>query len=421
MALFLTLGLMSKSMLVTTPAVLLLLDLWPLGRFHAGVPAGGGAFCRRQIRCFWKNFLYWSSPACSPWHRCWLTSKVLARWKNCPLASVSPIPWCPIASTCGNRCGRANLAVFYPLPTGGIQVVAVLFAAILLSVASWAAWRSRNSHPSFAVGWLWYLGMLVPVIGIVQSGDLARADRYTYLPQIGLCLAGTWAVADWSAHWPHRRLLLGSMVSACLSILLVLTWRQTAFWHDSVTLWTHAFECVPNNSLAHNSIGNALSQQGKVEQAMAHYREAIRIKPSYAEAHNDLAILLTAQGQVREAIAEFEMALRLAPSDLAVENNLAWVLATTADQSLCNGSRAIELAAQSSETDGGNNPMILRTLAAAYAEPASFPTPLTLPRRRCNWLKANLTMCSPARCVRRSHFTRRVIDLWRARPDKQRI
>ena len=146
-------------------------------------------------------------------------------------------------------------------------------------------------------GWLWYLVMLVPVIGIVQVGVQARADRYTYLPQIGLYLLLTWAAADLCAGWRHRRVVLGGCATVILVALIFCARTQTAYWRNSETLWTHTLACTSDNVIAHNNLGNALLQKGKVDEAIAHFQKALQIKPDYAEAHYNLGNALLQKGK----------------------------------------------------------------------------------------------------------------------------
>jgi tetratricopeptide (TPR) repeat protein len=257
------------------------------------------------------------------------------------------------------------------------------------------------------VGWLWYLGMLVPVIGIVQISFYAHADRYTYLPQIGLYLLLTWLVADFCARMRHRFLVLGSLSSVILAALIHCAHAQASYWKDSETLWTHTLACTSDNSIAYNNLGAALLRQGKVDEAIAHYQlalqiepggadahynlgnallrkgkvdeaiaqfqQALQINPGYADAHNNLGNALYQKGEVGEAIFQFQKALQINPGHVQTLNNLAWILATCSQASLRNGNEAVGLAQRADHLTDDSNPSILATLAAAYAEAGRFP------------------------------------------------
>jgi tetratricopeptide (TPR) repeat protein len=396
--LWLALGLMSKPMLVTVPFVLLLLDYWPLGRFEnrSQLPA----LLREKIPLFALSAL-----SC--------VATVIAQKQT-----IQTIQSFPLSLRVGNALVAyvvylekliwpSQLAVLYPFLKDGWPAWEVFDAILLLAGLTVGAWLLRRKEPSLLVGWLWYLGMLAPVIGILQVGDQAYADRYTYLPQIGLCLAGTWMAADWAGQRLGRQMALGAVALAILCVLPVVAFRQTTYWHDDETLWTHALECTRGNFTAHNDLGNDLLQQGRTEEAIAQYREALEIDPAVSEAHNDLGFALFRQGRTEEAVAEYRAALQinpayaqaqinlgngllrqgrieegiaaigkaleLEPGNAAIETNLAWMLATTPQMSLRDGARAVQLAAEACESSGGNNPTILRALAAAYAQAGQFP------------------------------------------------
>jgi tetratricopeptide (TPR) repeat protein len=358
------------------------------------------------------------------------------------------------------------------------------------------------------VGWLWYLGMLVPMIGIMRVGQFVRADRYTYLSQIGLYLLLTWAAADLCAGWRHRRVVLGGCATIILVALIFCARVQASYWRNSESLWTHTLACTSDNAIAHNNLGDALLKKGSVDEAITHYQKALQIKPDYAAAHINLGNTLLQKGNVDEAITHYQKALQISPDDAAAhynlgnallqkrnvdeaithyqkalqispddaaahinlgnalikkgsvdeaithyqlalqikpdyaevhinlgnallkkgsvdeaivhyqkalqikpdsaevhlnlgnallkkgsvdeaithyqkalqikpdsakaQNNLAWVLATALQASLRNGHQAVELAQQANQLTGGENPIILRTLAAAYAEAGRF-------------------------------------------------
>ena len=218
-----------------------------------------------------------------------------------------------------------GLAVFYPHPEGNLPVWQPIGALVILVCISAGALASWRRWPYLLVGWLWYLGMLVPVIGLVQVGHQAMADRFTYLPQIGLCVALAWAAAEVCRSWSCRRLMCG--VTSALVLAVLMAWRQTTFWQDGETLWTHALACTSQNYVAHNGLGFVLADRCRLDKAMAHYQKALKIKPDYAEAHNNLAIALAGRGQVDSAIAHYQKALKIKPDYAEAHNNLAIALA----------------------------------------------------------------------------------------------
>jgi tetratricopeptide (TPR) repeat protein len=244
------------------------------------------------------------------------------------------------------------------------------------------------------------------VIGIVQVGSQARADRYTYLPQIGLYVLLTWAVADLCAGWRHRRVALGGGAAIILVALIVCACVQTTYWRNSELLWTHTLVCTSDNDIAHcnlggaylqngkvdeamvhfqkalqinpnspdvhNSLGNVLLQEGSVDEAMVHYQRALEIKPNSAEACYNFGNALLLKRNVDEAITYYQKALQIKPDSTEAQNNLAWVLATAPQASLRNGRQAVELAQQANLVACGEDSTILRTLAAAYAEAGRY-------------------------------------------------
>ncbi len=233
----------------------------------------------------------------------------------------------------------AGLAVFYPLPNSPPPALQVVAAVSLLLAISMVAFLARRKCPYLLCGWLWYLGTLVPVIGLVQVGSQAMADRYTYLAQIGLYIAVAWGAADlcaagfsaipflYNTKPGYPRGPFAAVSALLVAALLVGGWRQTALWHDSRTLWTHALACTSQNPIAHNSLGNVLADSGQVEDAIAHYRQALEIESGYAAAHHNLARALAGRGEASEAIAHYRLALAINPDYAEADANLGIALA----------------------------------------------------------------------------------------------
>jgi Flp pilus assembly protein TadD len=336
--LFFALGLMCKPMLVTLPLVLLLLDYWPLNRFpppeNGSVPwrliaekipllALSGASCIATLIA--------QAGARSPLGRISLSLRV----GNAAISYVTYL---------GQTFWPSGLAVLYPFSPQDVGAVRVMLSLVLLAGISLGVLVLRR-RPYLMTGWLWYLVMLVPAIGIVWVGTQARADRYTYLPQIGVSLMLTWAAADLAAGWRRRRLVLGSSAALILVALVFCAHTQASYWRNSETLWTHTLACTSDNIIAHNNLGNELTRKGEVDEAIAHYHTALQIKPDYAEAHYNLAEALLKKGSVDEAIVHYQAALRIDPGYFDACNNLGNALMRTGcvDEAITHYQRALQI------------------------------------------------------------------------------
>ncbi len=402
-------GLMSKPMLVTLPFVLLLLDYWPLDRSRRSEvrdqkPEAG---FKRQS---WINLILEKTPlfALSA-ASCAVT--ILAQRPTISSLAGLPLPWrvgnaiVTTVNYVGQLIWPANLAVLYPHPRGeqsGWLISGAAFAIVAITVL---AVFFRKKYPYLLVGWLWYVGMLVPVLGLVQVGLQGHADRYTYLPHIGILIALTWGVADLTERWRQRELILKGSAATAIVILTACSYRQATYWRDSISLWAHTLAVTSNNDTAHLCMAEALLQRGRLDEAIVHSQAAIAIRPENAgaygrvpvvlsdkqaqsavaywenrlkssgldtDAHNNLGVVLVQSGDPRGAIAQWEASLAIKPNDGNAQNNLAWVLATYPDATIRNGNRAVELAEKAAALPGGQDPIVLRTLAAAYAETGQF-------------------------------------------------
>jgi len=325
-------GLLSKPMLVTLPFILLLLDYWPLNRFATDTSA-------KKIKVIGalKNV---SIPARLllekiPLLLLSVVSGVTTMQAQSPtvqsLQAVSfPLRVENAAVSCVIYVWQlfypANLAAFYPYPVNGLPFYQVIAALILLIAISLGAFLWRRKCPYFFVGWWWYLIMLAPVIGIVQVGMQARADRYTYLPQIGLCILVVWFMEQAGARLTYRRTLLGLGAGLGLGALMATAHTQTAYWRNSESLWTHALACTENNSVAQDNLGFFLFRAGQPDVAISHFQTALKIHSDDDSAENNYGLALVQQGHVDAAAVHFQKAVKFNPDNDDAQNNFGNVL-----------------------------------------------------------------------------------------------
>ena len=448
-------GLMAKSMLVTAPVVLIFLDYWPLNKIR-GQQAGVGRpllglviekiplFVLSAGACVITFVLQKRATGAIP------PLPLLWRLENA-LASYVIYIWKTLWPT--------GLAVFYPHPNNTLSIGQVIFAVALLVAVTAAAAIFRSQRPYLLTGWFWYVVMLFPVIGVIQVGEQGHADRYTYLPSIGLFLAAVWFTADIAkVRGSRSRLVVATAVTMVLPVLAWTAFVQTSYWRNSRTLWNHALAVTSDNDVAHNNLGylcadrgeldeaishfesaakirsgktnphydagsafvqmnlaDSLARKDRSDEAMAHYEEAIRLQPYYADAyynrgnvlfakgrideaiadwewtlqlqpndadaHTSLGNAFLRQGSFKDAIAQYEMAVALAPEDTHSRNNLAWTLATSSDDSIRDGAKAVGFAEQAVVLSGVREPQFLRTLGAAYAESGRFTEAIAAARQ----------------------------------------
>ncbi len=376
---FFVLGLMCKPMLVTLPLVLLLLDYWPLGRVARLHCASA-----RQASGGWRVTGEKGGKPSTPINReqalnpqlpgatkrseggstllleklpllglavasCVVTifaqTKTILPFENMSLSLRAGNASISCAAYLGQMFWPSGLAVLYPFTAGSVGVSEVVLSLVLLAGVSTGIFILRRRRPYLLTGWLWYLIMLAPVIGIVQVGAQARADRYTYLPQIGLYLLLTWAAADLCAGWRHRRVVLGGGAAIILVALIFCARGQTAYWRNSESLWTHTLACTSDNFIGHNNLGIALFKTGKVDEAMVHYQKALEINPDFAEAHNNLGNFLFQKGRVDEAMVHYQKALEINPDYAEAHYNLGNALLKTgnADEAIAHLQKALEI------------------------------------------------------------------------------
>jgi tetratricopeptide (TPR) repeat protein len=309
------LGLMAKPMLVTLPFVLLLLDYWPLGRsasLRRLVVEKIPLFLLTALCCVVTVWVQASADA---------MDKHLSPWARGSTALVSYVAYL------GQFFWPVGLAVLYPHPGDSISVGNAIGALLVLAGISAVAMAFRRRCPYLLVGWLWYLGMLVPVSGVAQAGSQARADRFTYLPQIGLCIALVWGAAGACRSRPGRRWLGGIGSALVLAALAGCAWRQASFWHDSEILWNRALACTSGNYMAHYNLGLVLAGRHRLGEAIDHYRLAMEIDPQCAESYNNMGVALVQLGRLDEALAQYRQAVAIRPDYAMARCNLGTVLA----------------------------------------------------------------------------------------------
>jgi tetratricopeptide (TPR) repeat protein len=344
------LGLMAKPMLVTLPFVLLLLDYWPLHRLNSEEAAGRSGFRFLLQLVIEKIPLFLLSAAVSGITIAAQKQAIVSfervtffvRLENATIAYVGYL---------GKMLFPINLAVMYPLSEGGPSIWQVLGAAAMLLAISFGVFRARGSAPYLLVGWLWYLGMMVPVIGVLQVGSQSMADRYTYLSQIGPTFAIAWAVVQVTRRWADRREILWVSSTLILAALLGTSWWETGYWRNSEALWNHTLEDTSQNSIAHYNLGVELAHQKRWGAAMDEYRKALEIRPNYAEAYLGIGMALNASGRIGEAISNYQMALQIKPNLPDPHINIGNLLADRGqiDEAIGHYQQALEIKPESAE------------------------------------------------------------------------
>jgi predicted negative regulator of RcsB-dependent stress response len=353
-----TLGLMAKPMLVTLPFVLLLLDYWPLRRFQVGQSADAP---EAPVQAPIKSWQPMSAVLSLIWEKIPLfalaaVSSVVTFLAQKSAGAVVHLETWPIkirianglvsyVKYMGKMIWPHPLAVLYPHPGDSLPIWKAAGAGVLLLCISILVVRGARRYPYLVVGWLWYLGTLVPVIGFVQVGVQAMADRFTYIPLIGLYIIIAWGVPEIVPRWPHRKLYLATLSTTLFLILMALTWKQVHNWKNGISLFEHTLEITPNNWLSNNNLGVALYSKGRTDDAIKHYLEALRIKPDYVETHNNLGNALYSKGRTDDAIKHYLEALRLKPDYVEAHNSLGVAFARkgNVDMALKHFQKALQI------------------------------------------------------------------------------
>jgi Flp pilus assembly protein TadD len=325
------LGLMAKPMLVTLPFVLLLLDYWPLGRLQfgqAGPMMQQGprpAVVKPLPRLLWEKVPFIALSAASSIVTLYAQTKAVASIRAVPITfrAVNAL-WAYVLYLV-KMVWPLNLAVIYPLPPT-LTIAQGLFAGAFVGGVSIAVIRSAKRHPYFLVGWLWYIVMLIPVIGLVQVGSQSMADRYTYLPLIGIFIMLAWGMRIVAGNDRVRRAAVSAAAIALILACMVCTWFQLGYWKSSITLFSHAMESVADNYIAHDGLGFALAKSGKLDEAIYHYSEALRIWPENDSALIGMGNVMAKQGRWEEAVNFATKALQVKPGSAEAHFLLGFVL-----------------------------------------------------------------------------------------------
>ena len=306
-------GLMSKPMVVTLPVIMILLDYWPLGRFQSNK----GSLLLWQLREKTPLFVLSAFLAIGTVYTMYSPTikyfPLCSRFANAPVSFITYL---------GKTFFPHDMAVFYPF-SNQLPVWQVMGSVLLIFVISVTAIAMMKHMPYFFVGWLWYAITLMPVIGIIQNGYYAMADRYTYLPSVGIFIMLSFGIPFLFPRKDILKKVLFPAAIAILFVLVILTWQQCSYWKNSITLFSHALQITKDNYLAHNNLGLALFDEGKIEEAINHYNKIIRITPTFAVAYNNRGTAYGALGQYQLAIEDFNKAIRLSPNYTDAYSNRA--------------------------------------------------------------------------------------------------
>jgi tetratricopeptide (TPR) repeat protein len=450
--LFFALGLMAKPMLVTLPFVLVLLDYWPLARvpFKRVVGKTGKQNKKHKDSRFHRRIIYHLIWEKIPFFTLSVVSSIVTFLAQRSSGAVWKLVGLPLKIRIFNifisyieyiwkMIWPVHLAVFYPHPYRNILILwAIISAVLLLAATILILWSAKNRR-YLLTGWFWYLGTLVPVIGLVQVGPQALADRYSYITLTGLFIIIAWGLPDLLAGWRYKKIALTLSALLIISASSIRTHFQLRYWQNTLTLFQHALDVtgdnyiarlhlaeslcdrgrldeaiekyqkclqeIPDDPIALSDLGIALGKQGKFDEAVKYFTEALRIKPDAAthttmgyvlalrgsldeaavhlaealrldpqsaQAHYYLGQVLVQRGKIGEAITHFEKVLRLKPDGVEPMNNLAWLLAASKETAIRNPDKAVRLARRACELTNYKEPVLLDTLAVAYAAAGDF-------------------------------------------------
>jgi tetratricopeptide (TPR) repeat protein len=413
---FYGMSLMSKSMLVTLPFVMLLLDYWPLRRSEKWRVMSGGPSAevgqtagvtgvverapinatgiRRWSAGAWGGLILEKAPFFGLAAGCCVVTMLLQRHAG----AVASEFWLPMDARMMNAVAAylgytakllwpQGLCILYPMPHEWpmrLMLPGVLYlicGAVL--VVKWG-----RALPYLAVGWLWFIGTLVPVIGLVQVGNQYMADRYSYIPSVGLFVAVAWGLGDLATRVSAAKPVLAVLACGCLGLCLWRTHVQLQYWRDSVTVFEHTVSVTKNNPVALCNLAVALTAQGKFEEAIARAQEAQEIDPRVTSAEAAMAYAYSGEHKMSAAAEHYRKALALDPGFTSAMNNLALILSTDPDAANRDGAEAVRLAEGACDRSDHIEPLFLGTLATAYAEVGRFDDAIAANNRACEMAEA---------------------------------
>ena len=339
-ALFLALGLMSKPMLVTLPFVLLLLDYWPLRRWN--IQNTNGSIEQTTNSVPLSHLIFEKIPLLLMVIGS-ITTTLIVQKMGGALKSFDVFPLkdrfinalVSYLSYLQKMLWPSNLSVFYPYPEGVLPVWKGILCGMVLVGITILAVKWIRKAPYFAVGWFWYLGTLVPVIGIVQVGAQAMADRYAYVPLIGIFIILAWGISGLLEKWDQRKKVLPIASGVVILVLMVVTWVQAGRWKNSITLFKHSISVTENQypsfAVVYDNLGYALVKKGDIGEAITHYKTAIKINPTYANTYNNLGSVLAQQERLKDAITHYKTAIKINPNLAKAYNNIGHALGEKGD------------------------------------------------------------------------------------------
>ena len=353
-----SLSLMAKPMLVTLPCLLLLLDYWPLDRLNLG-DSGPDHYHKvidpqsRPKTVIMARLLIEKIP----FFLLSLIFSVVTLLAQRSFGALSGLQALPLRVRFANALisyveyiskmfWPRSLAVLYPYPLETMPLWKVAGAGLLVAgLTALALWAARLGYRYVLTGWLWYLVSLLPVIGLVQAGPQAMADRFTYVPLIGLFWVVSWSVPDLVANCRYKRTLLSLSAGLVLALLMVCTRSQVKYWRDSITLFEHTLRVTENNNLMHNNLGVVFIEQGRFAEAIPHFTKALQIRPNDVKAQINLAVCLAHLGDLQEAIEHYRKALALEPQHAGAHNNLgnALLIQGRVDEAAAEFSKALKI------------------------------------------------------------------------------
>jgi len=370
-------GLMAKPMLVTLPFVLLLLDYWPLNRLvrvtsHEPALRSFSVEGSRAAILEKLPFFILSAILSVVVFLVQQSAKSVVAIQSITLTARAVNALAAYLMYMEKMIWPARLAVLYPHPVNRLMVSEAAVGLFLLVVITSRIMGLMPDRKYLPVGWLWFIGTLVPVIGLVQVGQQAMADRYTYIPSIGLFIIIAWGAADLTAKWPSQKIALAASAAVVLMAMLLSARTQVRYWKNSFTLFEHAIAVTKDNYIMQSNLGSAFRLKGDLDKAIDHYSQALKIQPDLSDTHYNFALALQAKGSLDDALTHFRESLRIKPDSPSVLNAAASILVKHPSLKMQDPAEAVRLAERAAELTNLKKPTVLSTLAAAYAAAGQF-------------------------------------------------